>query len=367
MSDLTAVIEQAIDDVELPDEPVETESASDDTPAEPVETASSEATPETPATEESVSPEVPSPAAKAAAEPKLTDEFEKKYGISANSSSGRENRIPYARVKKITEKAAKDASETVRLEFTPKITEFETKVKDYESRLGQVAEFERIMLNEPDRFIGMLETIPAYKSVFEKLHAPAPEAPQEAPAAPVDEEMPQPDQELPDGNKVYSLEGLKALNAWNRSQARKEVLADVDKRFGPMAQEWEAHQKRQALIPQVQKQIDEAKSWPQFSENEVEIVKALQSNSNLTLEGAYRQVVFTKLQEDKARVEEEKSKIQSSLKVDRDKMRAEILKEIQGTPRSTSVSSQTSKSTVTPSTGSRTLEEIIAEAVSTLK
>jgi len=37
------------------------------------------------------------------------DDFDKKFGLTSTSPTGRENRIPYSRVKKITEKAVTDA------------------------------------------------------------------------------------------------------------------------------------------------------------------------------------------------------------------------------------------------------------------
>lgn len=339
MEDLTTVIEDSLTDATLPEETVETT---------PIEEATS-----TPTETESVAPEasnepteatsdaVPSPAAKP--EP---DDFEKKFGIPASSSSGRENRIPYSRVKKITEKAVTDAktdwSKSLETTHVPveRYQEIEAKVKDYEGRLTKVAEFENIMMNDQARFLEMLAGIPAYRQIFSQLVQGQTQPQQNAP---VQDDMPQPDTRLSDGSMVYSMEGLKALNAWNRAQARKEVLDEVGKRFGPIENEWKAQQRIQAVLPAVQSQIETARKWPLFNENEGDIVKALQENEKLSLEGAYNKVVVPKLI------------------ANRNKIREDVLAELKKAPvRSTSVPSGQTKASPVASRESRSLEDIIA-------
>lgn len=345
MSDLNEVIEDSISDSELPpevevDASTETESTPEgsDPPVDETTTAETETT------------EVPSPAA--VEEPAQKDEFEKKFGIPGISPSGRENRIPYPRVKKIAEKAAADAVAEKVKEYEPKIAEYEAKVTDYEGRLGRVAEFEHVMSTDVDTFVGMLKQLPAWQPYFEKVEAAlaAYKQPGQTPDQPVADDMPAPDQELSDGTMVYSMDGLKALNAWNRAQARKETLAEVDKKFGPMTKEWEHHQQIQKIIPQIQAQMAEARKWPLFVEHEADIVKALQMDEKLSLEGAYRQVVYPKLV------------------ADRTKMREEILKEVQRAPRATTASTTASRhSTDTTPTGPRSLEDVINESIKSLK
>lgn len=318
-ANLEDVITDSVSDSELPPEPVETETEAPAAEAAPVEAEASVQT--------------PSPAAADKPEP---DEFEKKFGIPAQSVTGRENRIPYSRVKKIIEKREKDLEAS----FTPKLAESEAKIKDYEGRLGQVAQFERVMREEPEKFVAMLKTLPQYQAI---LAPKAQEATPPAQAQPVDD-MPQPDEKLADGSLVYSMEGLKALNAWNRAQARKEVMDEVQKLYGPIQQEWQQQQHLNAMVPQIQAQIAEARKWPLFNEHEADIVKALQADQRLSLEGAYRQVVIPRMVPD------------------RDKMRQEILKEIKKAPAaSTSAPAQATRPG-SQSSGPRTLEQVINEA-----
>lgn len=356
MADLEDIIEDSISDAALPPEPVETE-------AEPTPEVAPEAPPEAPEAP-TESDQVESPAMKAekaeAAAKALPDDFEKKFGIPSQSAGGRENRIPYSRVTKIVDKAVKtaiaDRNKEFETTYNPKLADFEAKVKDYEGKLERVAEFEKVMVNKPDQFLKMLSQIPAYADFFKAIEAgfkeqaaPAAEAPIQSDAV-VGGSMPVPDQELPDGSKVYSLDGLKALLMWNSNQTRTDTIKEVEKRYAPIESDWQANKKVQAMIPQVQAQITDARTWPMFTENEDDIVKALQTNQQLSLEGAYRQVVWPKMT------------------ADRNKMREEILKEVKQAPRATAAPTQASRSSVKEvPTGPRNLEDIIAEAAATLK
>lgn len=350
MSDLNEIIEDTITDATLPEPEVDLGTDSTETPLE--------ATPEAPeATTEST--EVKSPAAP---EESKVDDFDKKYGLTAQGASGRENRIPYSRVRKITEKAVKDAEaawkKTQDTSFTPatKYQELETRVKDYEGRLTQVAQFEQVMSQDPNRFLTMLSQLPAYQPFFQRLNeivaqAEQPQQPVTQATTPATEEMPQPDQQLSDGSLVYSMDGLKKLNAWNRTQAKNETLTEtqrildervkaVEQKYAPMAQSYESYQARQAVLPTVQRQISEARQWPLFNDSENEIVDALQKNPTWNLERAYQSVVLPKLQ------------------VNRDSMRQELLKEVKSAPRSTNAPVARAKPNQATA-GSQSLEDII--------
>lgn len=364
MEDLTTLIEDSLTDAELPTEPTEVASDPIEAAPEPTQDAPVEAVPD------------PDAHLLEEAKPVAQDEFDKKFGLTASSSSGRENRIPYSRVKKITEKAVNDAKteweKAQQTGFVPstKFAELETKTKDYEARLGQVAEFEKVMVKEPVRFLQMLYKQPGYAAIFDQLAGSAAQQPTAAqdqvPQAPVPDDMPQPDQDLSDGSKVYSLEGLKTLLAWQdkRTEARTTgaVLKQVEARYGPIEASFNSYQKIQAVIPQVQKQIEDARTWPLFNESEDDIVKALQTNPNWNLERAYQSVVYPKLTS-------EREVLANQAKVSKDTLRAEILKELKQAPRATSASvGQSRPNPVNPgTTGPRGLEDVIAESLKSIR
>jgi hypothetical protein len=357
--DLTTVIEDSLTDAEIPSEPLEAD-APVSTPTDDLDLA-----PEaTEAPEEAVAEAAP-----VDGEPKKKnqwEDFDKKFGLDPTyPNSGRENRIPYSRVKKIAQKAVRDAKKEWESEFTPKTQEYETKLKDYESKLTRYTNLDKVMSSDPERFLTMLSKVPAYQQFFAAVEAAfeassnQPQAPAQAqPAAQDLDDMPQPDQRLSDGSMVYSMDGLKQLNAWNREQARKETLAEVEKKFGPIESEWQAHKRIESLRPVVNAQIEEARTWEGFGDNEAEIVQALKNDQRLSLEGAYRKVVLPKL---KSAWEQEKTR----LVPERNKLREEILAEIKSAPRSTAVPSVSSKAT--PSSGPKSLEDIITEQIQQLK
>lgn len=369
---LESVIEDSISDAALPDEPTEVQADAPSDPVEPVETPAEPAQEEAPV--EAADAQVKSPAAKVEAKP--VDDFEKKFGIPEHSATGRENRIPYTRVKKITERAVSDAKaqfskelETTHVPVT-KYQELETKVKtEYEPRLAQVAEFEKVMMNEPPRFLDMLATIPAYAKIFKELQAQAqPQAPVQEAKVEADDPRPEPDQELTDGSFVYSMEGLDKLNAWNRAQARKEIMKEVETRFGPLENDYKRYQEQQAALPAVQAQIAEARTWKLFNENEEDIIKVLQKYPSASLERAYQHVVFPKLEAEQERLRKEVEAKAGEAKVSRESIRAEILAELKRAPKSTSVSQAGAPKPNSATGGApKSLEEIIADSVKTIK
>jgi len=350
--DLSTVIEDAISDAQLPDDTPETvddsssiDTASTETTTESLEASTSDASTETDA--EPSTGEVASPAAAQAAQTPEGElgAMDKKLGIPSHTN-GRENRIPYSRVKKIVEKAEREATTPLQT----KLAELEPKVQDYEARLQNVAQFEDVMLNKPQQFMQMLASIPAYQGFFKaiedlqaQVQGRAQQASQQEQVVD-DDPMPQPGE---DG--LYDMEGLKKLLDWQARQVEARTLQQVESKYKPIRQEWEAQQHLNKLIPQVEQQIAEARTWPLFNESESEIIKFLNENPQARLEDAYRVVVFPKLQ------------------ANRDKIRAQVLEEVKRAPISTSAPTRSTKpAPAAPKDGPRDLEDVIREQVSTL-
>lgn len=394
MSDLEQVIEDSVNDALSGTEP---EIAEDTSVAEPVATdMQQDATPvETDETGEPVAPStsaVASPATQqqTPAEPEAPkDPFAEAAGMPQFGVTGRENRIPYSRVKKISERAATDAeskiAETVlgrKLNQGEKavdavkahiaqLPELTSKVTDYEGRLNTVGQFENVMANDPEKFLTMLAKLPAYNKFFQFVETaynnmarpgagqqPPQTAPQ--PEAQLTDDMPQPDEKLADGSAVYSMEGLKKLVSWTQAKARQDAVAEatkqfnerysaLDKQYQPILQAWRNHQVQQSVVPIIQAQIAEARNWPLFNELEGEITKALEQDKSISLEAAYRKVAFPKLV------------------AERNTMRQDIIKELQSAPASTSVSSRTIRQVAPASNGPRNIEDVIREQVEQLK
>jgi len=364
---LETVIEDSLTDAQLGDSAPAVEdtpevdtasSVEDDTPA--VETA-----PEAEAATPQVDVKTSEEEAPVVDPTQVQDEFEKKFGLQQISPAGRENRIPYSRVKAIAAKSAAEVAEAalgrklapgekaldVVKAHVARLPELETKVTDYEGRLERVGQFEEIMSSEPQRFLGMLAKLPAYADFFafvERALDQGEVAQPETPEA-VSDGMPEPDEELSDGSKIYSMEGIKKLLAWNSQQTEQRVTRTIENKYQPIEAEWKQQQHVKAVMPLVRRQIEEAKTWELFSENEEEITKVLAADPNISLEGAYRKVVFPKLAPN------------------RDKMRQEILAEVKKAPRSTAVTGGPTKPVASTGGGPRSLTDIIEEQVQTLK
>jgi hypothetical protein len=353
--ELEGVIEDAVNDATTPEqtEYTETTEATDGVADTTVDTTAE--------TTEEVSSQAPAPGAVTQEEAK--DDFADRYGIQPNSVTGRENRIPYSRVKKIVERAEKEAIAKAKKEaeggFAPRVTELDAKVKDYEGRLQKVAEFENMIETQPQQFLDFLSTLPAYKEFFTYIQQLAAQAqsPQQQDQSYLDTStMPQPDERLADGSMVYSLKGLAARDEWLAKQVEAKAIRAAEerlsKRYDPIEKQWQAEQRRAQAIPIIQKQIAEARQWPHFTEHEAEIIEALKADANLSLDGAYRQVL--------------QKTVLPKIQADRDTMRKEILEELKKKPVSTAAPVHQTKP-VAEKPGKKSLEEIIAEAAATLK
>ena len=335
--DLTEVVADATDD------------AAFDASVEPIADAPLEASAE-PAADDPLAP---------AADPTdpltaVQDDFDKRWGISSKSATGRENRIPHSRVKQMVSKAEQEAIARITKEMEGKFgTErqpLETKVKDYEDRLTKVAQFEQVLENDPKTFLGLLSQIPAYKEFFDYVGQLANNAQPQTPKTP--EGMPQPDQTLPDGTKVYSMEGLQALLDWQGQNVEKRVTSQVEQRvaqrYQPMEQKWQEEQRIAQLVPVIEKQIADARTWPNFAELEPEIVKILKADPQISLERAY--------------VKAYQDITIPKVSVDRNKMRTDILAELRQKPISSSAPSSQVRPSSQQSNESRSLDDIVAQA-----
>lgn len=359
--DMNDVIEDAINDsvtLEATEE-VTSEEVVVDTPTEEVVSADESVV------EDTTNPEqVASPGQKATdAVTKATeDDFAKKFGLQAQSVTGRENRIPYSRVKKIVEKNEKDtvARVTKELEtkFQPQLTERDTKIQDYESRLTKVGEFEQIMENDPRTFLGMLSQLPAYKEFFDFVQQAMQQG--QTTQTPAQEQpfldqsgMPQPDQVLSDGSRFYSLEGLAKRDEWLARQIEAKAVKQAEERiaarYKPIEQAWQSQEHLARIAPVVEKQIAEARTWPNFEELEGEIVQLLKTDRNLSLEGAYMRAY--------------QKNVVPKMVADRNKVRSEVLAEIKKKPSASGTPVAGIKPGPTAQTGPRSLEDIISASI----
>ena len=363
MSDLNEVIMDSMDDALTPEQSANIDSTSENFADASTEesTLAQETNEETTVSEEASSTLEGNQETEGKAP---VDEFAKRFGIPQTGFAGRENRIPYSRVKKIVEKAQRDEATRLTKEleskFQPQLTDFQTKVQDYEGRLQKVAQFEQILENDPQTFLNMLSQVPAYKPFFDYINQLSPNGPQAQPQqsqAPAQSaEMPQPDQPMADGSKVYSMEGLQKLLDWQahlvEERAVRSAEERVSKRYAPIEQEWQANQRMQQAMPQIERQIAEARKWDKFVELEPRVIEMLKTDRNISLEGAYIRAYQEAVSTERERLTSDKNKV-----------RAEVLDEIKRRPTSTSAPIAPVRSMPQEQQGQQSIDEIIRESM----
>lgn len=289
----------------------------------------------------------------------VQDEFEKRWGIPAISPSGRPNRIPHPRVKQMVSKAEADAiartTKELETKWTTERAPLETKVKDYESRLEKVAQFEHVLENDPRTFLSLLAQIPAYKDFFSHIEKLAQGNTAEPPKPEVildHSDMPQPDQTLTDGSKVYSLEGLAKRDEWLAKKIEERAVRQAEERFGqrlqPFERERQDRQRYEQTASAVDKQIAEARQWPHFADLEPEVIKILKADPQISLERAYVKA-FQDVQVPK-------------VSADRNQIRTEVLAELKKKPMSSSAPASHVRPGAQQDGAVKSLDDIVAQA-----
>ncbi len=121
-----------------------------------------------------------------------------------------------------------------------------------------------------------------------KVQAPA------APLPPAGNGRPQPDMVVPEtGQRLYSAEAAEQLAKW-----QAETL--INERLGPIEQTVQQQEQARYLAQYeaaAQEQLQDADTWPHFKGNERDILAVMEHDKRLSLEGAYRKVVFPKLRD----------------------------------------------------------------------
>lgn len=167
---------------------------------------------------------------------------------------------------------------------------------------------------------------------------------------------PGPNAKTPDGTQeYYDDKGLQALLDWHTQQAsekaKTEALAVVEAKYGKIAEKFELEGIWNQALEAGKGQLEQARAnWPQFKENEAAIKDCLAKNPKYGLSEAYRDTVMTKMA--------------SEGKVNKEKMRRELLAEING--KAAAAGSVKPGSGVEKTSASNTVrsnEDIIREAI----
>ncbi len=284
----------------------------------------------------------------------LTKELEA-LGLKEPKEGERENRLPFKRVKKITENYGKKVAAKYEAELTPLKAEVET----LRTVKTSVANVDRLIASDPDRYITMLAGIhPEYKKFLQggKVEGKGSAEPVVDKAVAALGERPKPDAKFEDGSEGYSPAQHEKLLDWVAAKARAEAVADtkaeLDKRFGPIEKERKGREELNQRVEGVRQeaaQIRDMYGADVVAKYEDKIVAHMKANPTMGARQAAREVIMPALQ------------------ADRNKMRTEILAETAARPKAASKTPVGQTKKTADEDGPRSLEQVIAEAVATLK
>ena len=199
------------------------------------------------------------PVAKAAPEPKaapktepvaLTEEEQllKEFGFKdAKKPDGRDHYIPRPKVLQMIASGLKRGQE----KWTTERGVLESQAQEYR---GYLEELRAGVTGDPEQFLRTLASQDARYAKFIGGQQPA----QSAPAVPDDK--PQPDIDLGNGQRTYSVEGVEALTAWKAQQLLNERLKPWEDRDKQAQQQ----QAQRQILERSQSQMQTAQSWPGF-------------------------------------------------------------------------------------------------------
>lgn len=282
--------------------------------------------------------------------------------VPERDATGRTNRIPHPRVKAMVETGVKKAEAKW---TTEKLEPIQRENTVYRERFKGIGVVEDKLFNKPAEFVGILRTIPGYEKFLVSADGQPATGTTTVPAAKDDPE-PGPDVRDDKGTAIgYSEAGLKALRAWDRRQAVRESEERLGARIKPFEESARSAAERseaaRATSEGIAAELNQAAKWEGFIENGTEILEALKADTAEVLAGKhgptplldiYHRIVLPKM------------------KGDRNKLREDIIKELQAAPRSTAAGSAGAESrdaAVLAAKGPRTVEDIIKDSLRTLR
>jgi hypothetical protein len=211
------------------------------------------------------------------------DELAEELGLKPGSKN---NRIPYNRVKSIVKKAEE---------------RLQQQIQERDSRIANLARYEAPEVQQALSAFHAIEKDP--KGFLDAL-AQADQRYAELLRAPQAQAQPQsngqageihPDVLLSDGTLAYSPEAMQRLLDARAEQVERRIEQKFEEKFGPVANDWRQNQLMRGAVTKAKSQIAQAEGWVGFNDHKADILAALKSDPNLSLEQAYILVVTPRL------------------------------------------------------------------------
>lgn len=209
-------------------------------------------------------------------------------------------RLPFPAIETMLKEYAESHSST----WTSEKTALEKARDEYKAHLDEMY---ADIKGDPRALVEKIAAIdPRYRALLEPPKQDQPH---------VEMKLPDPDAEW-NGAKTWSMEAFqKSVIPYIVEQAKAQAKAEAEGVLKPYKEREERDKAVSSLRERTQQQIAEAQSWPGWKDHEAEILKALREDSetaakenrrpSLSLEGAYRQVVMGKMTADRQKLREE--------------------------------------------------------------
>jgi hypothetical protein len=274
----------------------------------------------------------------------------KDLGLTPPKPGQKENRLPHSRVSTMVEKAY----ERGRNEVTAEVTTHKTRADEAEAREARL----NLMADQdPDRFIEALAV--ANPSKWKPIQARLAGAPVAASASalaakPAGTDKPKPNFKLPDGSMTYDEDGVQALLDWTTeravAQAEEKITKQFEARFGPIEQSHKAVEFRNQQAPIIAAKLQKAREdWGALFEADYKQAETTGKSDILTYQKANKCSFEAACQ----------AVLLPRLRADRNKMREELIAEINEAPEAATER----RAAVREQKGPRSLEQVIKDSM----
>lgn len=282
--------------------------------------------------------------AKKSTEASRAVEFLKRLGHDLKRSDGRRAFMPLDAVAKTLDHYLDEHGSTWNTERTT----LESKAKELQQHIDSLR---AAVAGDPEAFLRELSGVDTRYQRFLQQQA---QEKREAVADAANDPMPQPDFDLGNGTKTYTLDGLQKLREWDKRQTLRELEGKIDEKLKPITEREKQSQEQARIERTVTQQLETAASWPNWTDYKDDVLKMLQKDTAEAQQRGERPKMS--LREAYLEVRSER------LATDHNTVRERVLKELNGAGKSPALARTGAESTAKPA-GPRSSADIVREVL----
>jgi hypothetical protein len=334
----TEVFAEGSDDVEDDgdDTPVDTEDADGDADVDPVDPDTDADASDTDADEKDGEAEVEVEAepikpskTEEKAQKEAEDDLAEALGLGKPPADPKKRaqwwktRLPYSQVHKAVTERTKKITEG----HAATLKERDDKLAGYDTRFTDVQKVEKIITENPEQYVRTLAQLfpETYGQLFAPLFRQGDTKAEELVKPEDPGPMPEPDFDLGDGRKTYSMEGMTKLREWDRKVTQQETLKSLQPHIAFLDQQKTAAAKKQ----QEDQQRETIRKGQEVADAALAEIRTLDlAEENLDAILAEAQKCPAHYDAEKALNVAYRKVVMPKLKANRDEMQAQIVKDL---------------------------------------